>query len=278
MTNEIKKHVTKTTENILELMAKQYNLDSKTFLRTLKNTVIKSDKNGKEATEEQVIAFLLVANKYKLNPFIKEIYAYPDKGGGIVPVVSTDGWNKIMTTHPDYKNHTYSQSDNILTMKGAKPCPESMTVHIFRKDGSETTVTEYLDECFRELNYSNPWLTHTKRMLRHKTKIQGGREAFGLGGIYDDDEVQRIIETEGVIIPQLNMKPDVSMPQGKKPEKDDPLPTGKTEAPQLIDLQPQKAEILCQQCDAIVTKKVEEYSKDKFGLVLCFTCQSARNQ
>ena len=40
-----------------------------------------------------------------------------------------------------------------------------------------------------------PWASHPKRMLRHKAMIQCARLAFGYGGIYDQDEAERIVES-----------------------------------------------------------------------------------
>ena len=37
-------------------------------------------------TDAQMAALLVVANQYNLNPWTKEIYAFPDKSNGIVPV------------------------------------------------------------------------------------------------------------------------------------------------------------------------------------------------
>ena len=47
---------------------------------------------------------------------------------------------------------------------------------------------------------NGPWQTHTKRMLRHKSLIQCSRIAFGFTGIYDQDEAERIIEGQAVVI------------------------------------------------------------------------------
>ena len=45
---------------------------------------------------------------------------------------------------------------------------------------------------------TGPWQTHTKRFLRHKAMIQCARLAFGYGGIYDQDEAERIVEASSV--------------------------------------------------------------------------------
>lgn len=209
------------SKSALSVLATRLKVDPMRLKETLKATVCKGTKqqNGtyKAITDDEFVAFAVVANTYKLNPFTKEIYAYPDtKSKGIIPIVSTDGWNKLMTTHPAYKTHHYEYSEEMKTLGKGKPCHEWMEIHIEKQDGSVVIVREYLDECFRDLQYASPWQTHTKRMLRHKTKIQGAREAFGFGGIYDKDEADRIIEAE-VVAPG---KPEVEMPKSIAPPKE----------------------------------------------------------
>ena len=57
---------------------------------------VPSGRDAPEVSDEQMIALLIVADQYGLNPFTKEIYAFPDKHKGIVPVVGVDGWSRIM--------------------------------------------------------------------------------------------------------------------------------------------------------------------------------------
>lgn len=222
---EKKKEVVKQ-KNALEVLATRLKVEPTRLKTTLKATVCKGrkTKEGTYAplTDEEFVAFAVVANTYKLNPFTKEIYAYPDtKGAGIIPIISVDGWNKLMTTHHNYKTHKYVYAEEIKTPEGGKPCPEWVECHIEKQDGSSVIVREYLDECYRKLTYASPWQTHTKRMLRHKAKIQAAREAFGFGGIYDQDEGERIIEAET----EKNF--------GGKPETEEPkeLPQNGAESP-----------------------------------------------
>ena len=210
----------------MERMANRLQVSREVLEKTLKATVCRGTKlkEGKgfiPMTNEEFVSFIAVANNYKLNPLTKEIYAYPDtKSAGIIPIVSTDGWNKLMTTHPNYKTHYYRQSEKMIKTGNSKLCPEWMEIVIVKKDDSEVVIREYLDECYnggkkyKDGNYiTSPWDTHTKRMLRHKTKIQGAREAFGFGGIYDQDEGERIIDAHLVEDPQLTGKPEVDQPK-----------------------------------------------------------------
>jgi len=156
-----------------------------------------------EVTNEQMGALLVVAHAYGLNPFLKEIYAFPDKGG-IVPIVGVDGWSRMINNHEQFDGLKFEFSDEKVQMDDhCKPSPDACTCIIFRKDRSHPTeVTEYLDEVYRpafekkgEVK-SGPWQTHTKRMLRHKATIQAARLAFGFTGIHDQDEAERIVTAE----------------------------------------------------------------------------------
>jgi hypothetical protein len=76
---------------------------------------------------------------------------------------------------------------------------------MYRKDRSRPIVVrEYLDEVYRapfKEGMKGPWQTHTKRFLRHKAMIQCSRIAFGFVGIFDQDEAERIAESEKDITP-----------------------------------------------------------------------------
>ena len=147
-------------------------VDPQQLKQTLTDTVFKG------ANDVQLVSLLIVANQYKLNPFTKEIYAFPAKGGGITPVVGIDGWARIINDNPVCDGIQFEQDD------------ESCTCKIYRKDRSHpTVVTEYLSEC---QGTSEPWKKYPKRMLRHKALIQCARVAFGFSGIYDEDEARRI--------------------------------------------------------------------------------------
>lgn len=144
-------------------------------LSVLKATAFKGP-----ASDAQLTALLIVAQQYDLNPFTKEIFAFPDKGG-IVPVVGLDGWSRIINSNPQFDGMDFEQDD------------ESCTCIIHRKDrGHPVRVTEWMSECRRN---TQPWQSHPKRMLRHKSMIQCARLAFGFVGIYEQDEAERILES-----------------------------------------------------------------------------------
>lgn len=163
------------------------------LIQTLKATAFRGD-----VSDAQMTALMVVANQYGLNPWTKEIYAFPDKHNGIVPVVGVDGWSRIINQHSQFNGMEFRASDNMETMEGAKPAPEWMECVIYRKDREHPIVIrEYLDEVYRapfKPGMSGPWQTHTKRFFRHKTMIQCARLAFGYVGIYDQDEAERVVD------------------------------------------------------------------------------------
>jgi phage recombination protein Bet len=170
--------------SVMVRMAEKFGMDAARFEQTLMATVIPN----KEATREQVAAVLLVADQHGLNPLTKEIYAFPSKGGGVVPIVGYDGWVKLMNGHPaadgiDFEEKCDDQGRLV-----------SCTAIVYRKDRARPTrVTEHLRECIRQ---TEPWRQWPARMLRNKAAIQGIRLAFGFAGIYDPDEAERIVEVE----------------------------------------------------------------------------------
>lgn len=149
--------------------------ESDDLINVLKGTAFKG-----QVSDAQMTALLIVANQYRLNPWTKEIYAFPDKNNGIVPVVGVDGWARIINENPQFDGMEFQQDE------------EGCTCIIFRKDRTHPIkVTEYLSECKRG---TQPWQSHPKRMLRHKAMIQCARLAFGYVGIYDQDEAERIVD------------------------------------------------------------------------------------
>lgn len=182
--------------NLAHKFAERFSIDESKVMDILKATAFKQRDGQPPATDEQMTALMIVADQYGLNPFTKEIYAYPDKQNGIVPVVGVDGWSRIMNEHPQLDGIEFNYSPETVKHKG-KDCHVWIEAVITRKDRSKPIVVrEYFDEVVRNVNFTTPWDSHPKRMHRHKTLIQGGRVAFGFAGIYDEDEAQRIIEKD----------------------------------------------------------------------------------
>lgn len=199
----------------LAVMASRYNVEPSKLLLTLKDTVFKG------ANESELLALVVVANEYGLNPLTKEIYAFPAKGGGITPIVSIDGWTRIINQHPQMDGiefeFEHDDAGNLV----------SCTAILWRKDRNRPVkVTEYFAECKRN---TEPWkMEH--RMLRHKALIQAARVAFGFAGIYDEDEAERIKAAQAIVIQS-------DAPKSPSFKRGEPV---QIEAPEFVADTPQK--------------------------------------
>ena len=161
----------------LGIMAARCNVDAQKLHQTLKATVFKG------ASDEELLALVVTANVYELNPLLRELYAFPKKGGGIVPMVGVDGWLKIANRQANFDGME-------VEVYGDGPTPTHATCRIHLKDRAHPVqITEYFDECRRN---TEPWNQMPRRMLRNKVMIQTVRVAFGVGGIHDEDEAQDI--------------------------------------------------------------------------------------
>ena len=164
--------------SVIADMASRFGMDKRAFESTLKATVVPAN-----VSNEQFVAFLLVAKEYNLNPLTKEIYAFPAKGGGIQPIVSIDGWCNIINSHPQLDGIEFED-----VLKDGKI--SAIACKLYGKDRSKPIIAiEYMDEC---KGSSEPWKKWPARMLRHKSLIQCARYAFGFSGIVDPDEAERM--------------------------------------------------------------------------------------
>ncbi len=227
--------------SLIKRIAGKYHVDANKMLDTLKATAFRLHDN-RVVTNEQMMALLVVADQYNLNPFTKQIYAF-ESNGGIQPIVPVDGWAAIINGNKQFDGmefvDTFDDHGNIL----------SITCKMYRKDRSHPIeVTEYLRECKRN---TEPWQKWPVRMLRHKAMIQAARYAFALSGIYDEDEAGRISEAEtaGVVTAEIVDVPRETNDAPQLPIMDDnffkqeldnswrPIITsGKKDAPSIIGM------------------------------------------
>lgn len=184
-------------KSALALMAERCAVDAAKLHETLKSTVFKG------ATDEEMLALVVTANTYGLNPLLKELYAFPKKGGGITPMVGVDGWLKIANRQPNFDGMQ-------VEVYGDGATPTHATCEIFLKDRSRSIkITEYFEECRRN---TEPWNQMPRRMLRIKAMIQCIRVAFGIGGIHDEDEAHDIASPRNVTPakPMLRDRPAIN--------------------------------------------------------------------
>lgn len=192
-------------QKLVGRMAEEYQIDADVLLGILRNTAFKQGTKSKpqpELTDPELAAALHVCEIHELDPFTKEIYAIRDQRGGLLIIISIDGWSKIIN-----RNEMFNGMKFVDTWDDKTGKIHSITCTIFRKDRDHPTeITEYFKECERK---TEPWERWPARMLRHKSVIQCGRLAFALERktkaldnevvavrIVDQDEAKDIIRQE----------------------------------------------------------------------------------
>jgi phage recombination protein Bet len=135
---------------------------------------------------------LVTAERYGLNPLNREIFALGaghDPMEPILLVVGVDGWSKILNSHPEFDGMSFVESQTCID-----DVPQWIECTIHRKDRA---VAISVKEFFQEVRGEHmAWLTHPRRMLRHKALVQCARLSFALSGIYDPDEAKRVQSTK----------------------------------------------------------------------------------
>jgi phage recombination protein Bet len=170
----------------------KYGVEAAKVFTILKETVLKSKD---PITDAEVAAFIIVCNQYDLNPFTKEIYGFMSKGK-MQYVLGVDGWITLLNRQPNNNGIEFTEH-----FDGDGKFITSITCKIHRKDRAlPTVVTEYFSECRRD---TDPWKQSPIRMLRHKALIQCARIAFGLAGVMDEDEAERMDGFNGYAAPVL---------------------------------------------------------------------------
>lgn len=77
-------------------LAARFGVEPGKLAKALKQTCFRQTDG--EISSEELLALAVVANEYGLNPFLKEIYAFRNKNGAIMPLVSIDGWLRNLCT------------------------------------------------------------------------------------------------------------------------------------------------------------------------------------
>lgn len=209
-----------TKTSVADLAAIYKFADVQAFANAVLHTVFP----GGKGTPEQLAAFCAVAKEHSLSPFNKTIYAFPTKSGGIMPMVSVDGWLSMANAHPQMNG--LETHEHFVDGKIA-----AVTCVIFRKDRSRPIkATEYLTECFRN---TEPWNKQPIRMLTNRAMCQAIRRAFSFSGIVEPDEGEQIIEIENSrVVDEPAPKGLAGITAQLKAKKADRQPEPQAEAPE----------------------------------------------
>lgn len=174
------------SQRLVGRLALQYGVPAPRLMATLRDTVFKVKKGEQPFSDEEMAAGLIVAEKYDLNPFSKEIYFARNQWGGLLVMVGVDGWAKAINAHPQFDGVEFEEDfDDDGNLR-------SIWCSMYRKDrGHPTRIREWMHEC---RGNTGPWKTCPNRLLRHRAYIQCGRVGLGLADISDAEELERVPE------------------------------------------------------------------------------------
>lgn len=178
-----------TEANIITKAVEKSGLSYQAFVDTLTQTAFQGVKFWRESDLERL---LVAAHRYELDPLNREIMMFeigPAEPPELLLVVGVDGWAKIMNAHPQFDGISFIESQELVG-----EVPSWIECTIFRKDRKvPLSIKEYFAEA---RNDQMAWITHPRRMLRHKALVQCARLSFGLAGIYESDEAMRIRQSK----------------------------------------------------------------------------------
>jgi phage recombination protein Bet len=185
--------------NIILRAVEKSELSYQAFVDTLTQTAFQGVKFWRESDLERL---LVTAHRYELDPLNREIMMFEvglTEPPELLLVVGVDGWAKIMNAHPQFDGIAFVESQELIG-----EVPSWIECTIFRKDRKVAlSIKEYFAEA---RNDQMAWITHPRRMLRHKALVQCARLSFGLAGIYEPDEAMRIRQSKR----QTNLFKDIS--------------------------------------------------------------------
>ena len=135
-----------------------------------------------EVTDFQVAAFISIAVEMKVNPLLPGmLYAYPIKGGGIVPIMGPDGVFKKLAEHPDIA----SWEVEVFPTEPNLP-PTHAIARIYRKGVERPIIyTAALNEW--KIGENPNWVTRPRHMLQLRALKHAARQVIH-GLPYDEDD------------------------------------------------------------------------------------------
>lgn len=149
------------------------------MVEAVKNTV------ARDATDSELFMFFNVANKYDLDPFMKEIYFVKTKDGKSSLMTGRDGYRKIAMREPTYKSH-YSdyvcQNDTFKVMRKMGKVED--VIHEYEQNDRGALVGAY---CILETTDDRIYFFYAEY-----AKYNTGKNAWSS---YPNDMIVKVAET-----------------------------------------------------------------------------------
>ena len=193
----------------IDQLSSEFGLSKEMFLAKLKQI---SFSNVPLVDDADLVLFCSLAHKHKINPFT-EMYAQVDGHGNIVPTLKIDGWFRIVNDHPEFDGVEFVYSEETYMCTGLiEPINAWIATAFYRKDRQRPIVArEYFVENYALGNMS--WMSHSRRRLRHASYVQAARMAFGISGVFTEEEATNILLSSNGV---RNVSNDLSQQDNSK--------------------------------------------------------------
>lgn len=217
--NNTNSAVANNETSIIARMASALKVEPAKLWQVLSKTCFRVREGQRAFSNEEIMLVLMVSEQLGLNPLRREIWAFRGKDGGVMPIVSIDGWKCIMHRQPSFDGYLIRYSDEKVEI-GGRLLPEYCECEMRLKTLAHPIIERVYTE---EVYMTTPvWSKRPRQMLHHRALIQAIRFAFPISGIADEGaeeaesasasagayvQPQEAMLTASASAPQLEQKP-----------------------------------------------------------------------
>lgn len=174
---------------------------------TSENIAVIANSVAKGTTPTELAYFLNVAKSSGLNPFMKQIWCYKDNKGNLIIMAGRDGflsiaqkdqrWNGFISSEV-YENDHF-EVDVIKGEISHKPNYKERgsligAYCLIKPKGVEMATYEWAS--LKDYDKGQfIWNSHKNEMIKKVAEVHALKKAFGIGGLYSDEEYIQIPET-----------------------------------------------------------------------------------
>lgn len=174
---------------------------------TSENIAVIANSVAKGTTPTELAYFLNVAKSSGLNPFMKQIWCYKDNKGNLIIMAGRDGflsiaqkdqrWNGFISSEV-YENDHF-EVDVIKGEISHKPNYKERgsligAYCLIKPKGVEMATYEWAS--LKDYDKGQfIWNSHKNEMIKKVAEVHALKKAFGIGGLYSEEEYIQIPET-----------------------------------------------------------------------------------
>lgn len=189
--------VSRDDRSLSEVVAAAHRVSADKLWDIIKNNIISiASKDHDPVTDAEVMHVLTVMNRYSLDPFVKQIYAFRHKGKLQVSV-AIDGWVAVANRHDAFEGVEYEfpPMEEMVDTPAGKKCWSwvKATCHVAGR--KPTVAYAFLDEWYAPSKYNDGtgnWEKYPTHRLKSKAYTLSVREGLGIA-LYDDADREQLV-------------------------------------------------------------------------------------